>query len=85
MLRQARTPGLLDLIDTEMKEAPDRLQRAMNHCLALIGIEHAEHRARAIDIGQRLEVLKDYPTPPSCTSPFAPSWIAEIVRRRHGK
>ena len=40
-------PGLLDIIEAEMKDAPDRLQWAMNHCLAQIGIEHAEHRARA--------------------------------------
>lgn len=74
--------GLLDIIEAAMRDAPDRLQWAMNHCLAQIGIEHAEHRARAIDIGERLEVLKDYPTPPNCTSPFAPSWIAEMVRRQ---
>jgi 3-methyladenine DNA glycosylase AlkD len=74
--------GLLDLIEAEMKDAPDRLQWAMNNCLAQIGIEHAEHRARAIGIGERLEVLKDYPTPPNCTSPFAPVWITEMVRRQ---
>jgi 3-methyladenine DNA glycosylase AlkD len=74
--------GLLDVIEAEMKDAPDRLQWAMNHCLAQIGIEHPEHRARAIDIGERLEVLKNYPTPPGCTSPFAPIWITEMVRRR---
>jgi 3-methyladenine DNA glycosylase AlkD len=74
-------PGLLDVIEAEMKDAPDRLQWAMNHCLAQIGISHAEHRARAIDIGERLRVLEDYPTPPNCTSPFAPVWIAEMVRR----
>ncbi|MFF8258665.1 DNA alkylation repair protein [Streptomyces virginiae] len=74
--------GLLDVIEAEMKDAPDRLQWAMNHCLAQIGIEHPEHRARAIAIGERLEVLKDYPTPPGCTSPFAPAWIAEMVRRQ---
>ncbi|MGA8112808.1 MAG: DNA alkylation repair protein [Actinocatenispora sp.] len=74
--------GLLDLIEAEMKDAPDRLQWAMNHCLAQIGIEHAEHRARAIDIGERLGVLKEYPTPPNCTSPFAPIWINEMVRRQ---
>lgn len=73
---------LLDLIEVQMKGAPDRLQWAMNHCLAQIGIEHAEHRARALEIGERLEVLKDYPTPPNCTSPFAPIWITEMVRRR---
>jgi 3-methyladenine DNA glycosylase AlkD len=71
---------LLDLIETEMKDAPDRLQWAMNHCLAQIGIEHPEHRARAIDIGERLEVLKDYPTPPNCTSPYAPIWITAMAR-----
>lgn len=76
--------GLLDVIEAEMKDAPDRLQWAMNHCLAQIGIEHAGHRARALDIGERLEVLKDYPTPPNCTSPFAPIWITEMVRRQHG-
>ena len=77
--------GLLDVIEAEMKDAPDRLQWAMNHCLAQIGIEHAEHRTRALDIGERLEVLKDYPTSPGCTSPFAPSWINEMVRRQNDK
>ncbi|MFD8881544.1 DNA alkylation repair protein [Streptomyces erythrochromogenes] len=75
-------PGLLDVIEAEMKGAPDRLQWAMNHCLAQIGIEHPEHRARAIDTGERLQVLKDYPTSPGCTSSFAPDWIAEMVRRQ---
>ena len=77
--------GLLDVIEAAMRDAPDRLQWAMNHCLAQIGIEHAEHRTRAIGIGERLEVLKDYPTSPGCTSPFAPTWINEIVRRQHDK
>ena len=77
--------GLLDVIEAEMKDAPDRLQWAMNHCLAQIGIEHAEYRARAIEIGERLRVLEDYPTPPNCTSPFAPIWIAEMVRRQRAK
>jgi len=75
----------IDVIEAEMKDAPDRLQWAMNHCLAQIGIEHAEHRTRALDIGERLEVLKDYPTPRGCTSPFAPIWITEMVRRQHNK
>ncbi|QHE70608.1 DNA alkylation repair protein [Rhodococcus sp. WAY2] len=77
--------GLLDIIEAQMKDAPDRLQWAMNSCLAQIGIEHAEHRARAIDIGERLHVLEDYPTPPNCTSPFAPVWITEMVNRQHEK
>lgn len=74
-------PALLDTIEAEMKDAPDRLQWEMNTCLATIGIRRPELRARALDIGERLEVLKDYPTPPNCTSPFAPIWIGEMVRR----
>ncbi|MDI3422017.1 DNA alkylation repair protein [Streptomyces luteolus] len=73
--------GLLDVVEAEMRDAPDRLQWAMNTCLAQIGIEHPELRARALAIGERLEVLKDYPTSPGCTSPYAPVWIGEMVRR----
>ncbi|MGC5628816.1 DNA alkylation repair protein [Georgenia sp. Z1344] len=73
--------GLLDVIDARMKDAPERLQWSMNTCLAHIGIEHPDLRPRALLIGERLEVLKDYPTPPNCTSPYAPDWINEMVRR----
>ncbi|CPU50803.1 DNA alkylation repair enzyme [Mycobacteroides abscessus] len=65
--------GLLDIIEKDMKRAPDRLQWAMNHTLAQTGIEHPEHRARAIDVGQRLEVLKDYPTPRTARRSSRPS------------
>lgn len=75
-------PGLLDLVETQMRDAPARLQWAMNECLATIGIHHPEYRARAVRIGEELGVLKDYPTPPGCTSPFAPIWIEEMVRRQ---
>jgi 3-methyladenine DNA glycosylase AlkD len=78
-------PALLDQIEREMRDAPERLQWAMNQTLAEIGIANPELRERAIDIGERLEVLKDYPTPPNCTSPFAPIWITEIVRRNEAK
>ena len=78
-------PALLETIESEMKPAPDRLQWEMNSTLAAIGIHHAPLRARAIDIGERLEVLKDYPTPPNCTSPYAPIWINEIVRRQNAR
>ncbi|SED48473.1 3-methyladenine DNA glycosylase AlkD [Streptomyces sp. 2131.1] len=77
--------GLLDVVEAEMRDAPDRLQWAMNTCLAQIGIEHPGHRARALGIGERLGVLRDYPTPRGCTSPYAPVWIGEMVRRKEGK
>lgn len=76
--------ALLDQIETEMKEAPEHKQWAMNRCLAEIGIHHKEFRKRAIAIGERLKVLIDYPASPGCTPPYAPLWIAEMVRRREG-
>ncbi|TNM53819.1 DNA alkylation repair protein [Brevibacterium sediminis] len=75
-------PGLLDVIEAEMSDAPERLQWAMNETLSYIGIENPDLRKRAIDIGERLGVLRDYPTSPGCTSPFAPTWITEMVARK---
>lgn len=89
-VRVMKTPGgvdlehLLDLIERDMKDAPKRLQWAMNETLANIGIYHPALRARALAIGEELQVLADYPVPPGCTSPFAPAWINELVRRREG-
>ena len=89
-LRVAKDPEgldleyLLDIIERDMKDAPSRLQWAMNETLAQIGIFHPDLRARARGIGKKLQVLADYPTAPGCTSPFAPIWIDEIVRRREG-
>ncbi|MGN8026590.1 DNA alkylation repair protein [Microbacterium sp. 22242] len=74
--------ALLDRIEHELADASGREQWAMNETLASIGIHHARLRDRAIAIGERLQVLADYPTPPNCTSPFAPLWIAEMVRRQ---
>ncbi|QGU08495.1 DNA alkylation repair enzyme [Corynebacterium occultum] len=75
-------PGLLDTIEQEMVAAPERLQWAMNTCLAQIGIEHPELRGRALKIGEALEVLKDYPTSAGCVSPYAPVWITEMSSRK---
>ncbi|MGA4507463.1 DNA alkylation repair protein [Propionibacteriaceae bacterium G1746] len=73
--------GLLDVIEAELKDAPERLQWAQNYSLGLIGIHHPDLRARVLDIGERLEVLKDYPTAPNCTSPYVPIWVNEMVSR----
>jgi 3-methyladenine DNA glycosylase AlkD len=73
--------ALLGQIEKEMKRAPEPKQWSMNHCLAEIGIHHPEHRARAIEIGERLAVHIDYPASPGCTPPYVPLWIAEMVRR----
>jgi len=74
--------GLLDRIETELATAAPEPQWTMNHALAAMGIHHAEHRDRAMAIGETLGIYRDYPVPKGCTSPFAPLWIAEMVRRQ---
>jgi 3-methyladenine DNA glycosylase AlkD len=74
--------GLLDRIEKEMGKAPPEVQWTMNYCLAQIGIHFPEHRKRALAIGEKLGVFRDYPTSKGCTSPFAPIWINEMVRRQ---
>jgi 3-methyladenine DNA glycosylase AlkD len=74
--------ALLDRIEKEMGGAPPVVQWTMNFCLAQIGIHFPEHRKRALAIGEKLGVFRDYPTSKGCTSPFAPIWINEMVRRQ---
>jgi len=73
--------GLLERIENEMATAPELSQWTMNYCLAEIGIRFPEHRDRALAIGEKLGVYRDYPASKGCTSPFAPIWINEMVSR----
>ena len=75
-------PALLERIETEMPDADPAVQWTMNACLANIGIHHPKHRRRAIALGESLGIYRDYPVSKGCTSPFAPIWIAEMVRRQ---
>lgn len=75
-------PALLDRIESELATAAAPEQWTMNTCLATIGIHFPEHRDRALAIGEKLGVYRDYPVSKGCTSPFAPIWIAEMVRRQ---
>lgn len=73
--------ALLDRLDREMPGADSVAQWTMNYCLAEIGIRFAEYRPRALAMGERIGAFRDYPTSKGCTSPYAPIWIAEMVRR----
>jgi 3-methyladenine DNA glycosylase AlkD len=73
--------GLLDRLKSEMPKAPKEVQWTMNTTLAQIGINFPKLRKKAIDIGETLGIYRDYPVSKGCTSPFAPIWIAEMVRR----
>jgi 3-methyladenine DNA glycosylase AlkD len=65
-----------------MANAPAPAQWTMNYCLAEIGIHFPELRERAIAIGERLGLYRDYPCSKGCTSPFAPIWIEAMVARQ---
>lgn len=73
---------LLDRIETEMPTVAPEIRWTMNTALAYIGINHPKHRKRAIDIGEKLGIYRDYPVSKGCTSPFAPIWINEMVSRQ---
>lgn len=75
-------PALLDRIEAEMGTAPSPAQWTMNSCLAGIGIHFPKYRKRALDIGERLGIYRNYPVSKGCTSPFAPIWINEMVKRQ---
>ncbi|CAL9365955.1 hypothetical protein SUDANB121_00771 [Nocardiopsis dassonvillei] len=65
--------GPLGTVEARVKNAPDRLRWAVDECPARIGIEHAEYRERAVGIGERLEVLRDHPTPRAARPRSRPS------------
>lgn len=75
-------PALLDRIEAELADAHALSQWTMNTTLVEIGVHLPEHRERAIAVGERLGVYRDFPTSKGCTSPFAPEWIAERVRQQ---
>lgn len=74
--------GLLDRIEAEFGKAAPEVQWTMNTCLAEIGINHSKFRKRAIAIGEKFGIYRDYPVSKGCTSPFAPDWILAMVKRQ---
>jgi 3-methyladenine DNA glycosylase AlkD len=75
-------PALLERIESEMAGATPEVQWTMNNTLAGIGIHFPKHRKRAVAIGEKLGVYRDYPVSKGCTSPFAPIWIDFMVKRQ---
>jgi 3-methyladenine DNA glycosylase AlkD len=75
-------PALLDRIEAEGGGAPRETQWTMNFCLGYIGIHHPKLRKRAIAIGEKLGMFRDYPVSKGCTSPYAPIMINELVKRQ---
>jgi 3-methyladenine DNA glycosylase AlkD len=75
-------PPLLDRIESEMGNADPVVQWTMNSTLAEIGIHFPKLRKRAIAIGEKLGIYREYPVSKGCTSPFAPIWINAMLSRK---
>lgn len=74
-------PALLARIELETASADPEVQWTTNNTLATIGIHFPKHRKRAIAIGEKLGIYRDYPVSKGCMSPFAPIWIEAMVSR----
>ena len=75
-------PALLDRIEEEMPTAAPEVQWTMNNTLAAIGIRHPEHRERAVALGEKIGLYRDWPASKGCTPPYVPVWVDAIVNRQ---
>jgi len=71
--------ALLDRIEKEMPKAKPEVQWTMNNTLGAIGIKHAKHRPRAIAIGEKIGLYRDWPVSKGCTPPYVPVWVEAMV------
>jgi 3-methyladenine DNA glycosylase AlkD len=74
--------ALLDRIEKEMPKALPEVQWTMNNTLAAIGIHHPEHRERALAIGEKIGLYRDWPVSKGCTPPYVPVWVEAMVKRQ---
>jgi 3-methyladenine DNA glycosylase AlkD len=74
--------ALLDRIEKEMPKAPPETQWTMNNTLMAIGIKHAAHRKRAIAIGEKIGLYKDWPMSKGCIPPYVPVCVPAMVKRQ---
>lgn len=74
--------ALLDRIEKEMPTAPPEVQWTMNNTLAAIGIHHADLRKRAVAIGAKIGLYRDWPVSKGCIIPYVPVWVDAMVKRQ---
>lgn len=74
--------ALLDRIEKEMPKAAPEVQWTMNNTLGAIGIHHPEHRERAVAIGEKIGLYRDWPVSKGCTPPYVPVWVDAMVKRQ---
>jgi 3-methyladenine DNA glycosylase AlkD len=75
-------PALLDRIEKELPKALPEVQWTMNNTLAAIGIHDRKLRKRAIAIGEKIGLYRDWPVSKGCTPPYVPVWVDFMVKRQ---
>lgn len=73
--------ALLDRIEKELPKAAPEVQWTMNNTLGAIGIKHADLRKRAVAIGEKIGLYKDWPVSKGCTPPYVPTWVAAMTAK----
>jgi 3-methyladenine DNA glycosylase AlkD len=74
--------ALLDRIEKEMPKAMPEVQRTMNNTLGAIGIQDPKLRKRAIAIGEKIVLYRDWPVAKGCIPPYVPVWVDAMVKRQ---
>jgi 3-methyladenine DNA glycosylase AlkD len=74
--------ALLDRIERELPKAKPEVQWTMNNTLAAIGIHDPKLRKRAVAIGEKIGLYRDWPVSKGCTPPFVPVWVDFMVKRQ---
>jgi 3-methyladenine DNA glycosylase AlkD len=75
-------PALLERIEKELPKALPEVQWTMNNTLAAIGIHDPKLRKRAVAIGEKIGLYRDWPVSKGCTPPYVPVWVEFMVKRQ---
>ena len=65
-----------------MASADPEVQWTMNNTLGAIGIHHPKLRQRAIALGEKIGLYRDWPVSKGCTPPYVPVWVEAMVKRQ---
>lgn len=74
--------ALLGRIEQEMPKAKSEVQWTMNNTLAAIGIHHPKLRKRAVAIGEKIGLYRDWPAAKGCIIPYVPVWVEAMTKRK---
>jgi hypothetical protein len=82
VLPASTCPRCFDRIEKEMPKAKPEVQWTMNNTLAAIGIHDAKLRKRAVAIGEKIGLYRDWPVSKGCIPPYVPVWVEAMVKRQ---